>query len=182
MSNLLELKDENENPTTYNTDIDHEPDPEESARVKGGANWFYWIAGLSLINSVIFASGGNLSFVAGLGFTQLAEAIIELSIQQGAPAALKAVAIIFSIIFVVIFALVGYFANKRFASAFMIGIVVYVVDAVVLLALGELLPAGFHAFALFFIIRGFLACRKLNAFDTNSMKQISEVPPPPSFG
>ena len=29
------------------------------ARLKGAASWFYWIAGLSLINSIIVAAGGN---------------------------------------------------------------------------------------------------------------------------
>src|SRR5512146_3512247 len=41
------------------------------ARMKGGANWFYWIAGLSAINSAIVLSGSNWHFLAGLGITDI---------------------------------------------------------------------------------------------------------------
>ena len=43
-----------------------EVSPETLAQLKSGANWFYWIAGLSLINSAIFVFGGNVNFIAGL--------------------------------------------------------------------------------------------------------------------
>ena len=46
-------------------------------RAKSGANWFYWIAGLSLINSIVFLFGGNLSFIAGLGITQMLNAVVD---------------------------------------------------------------------------------------------------------
>ena len=38
-----------------------------------GANWFYWIAGLSLINSVITLVGGKISFVLGLAVTGITD-------------------------------------------------------------------------------------------------------------
>ena len=41
------------------------------AQMQSGARWFYWIAGLSLINSIAAVSGSNWSFLAGLGITQL---------------------------------------------------------------------------------------------------------------
>ncbi len=172
MSNLLELKDET-------TAVDLGPDPVDPAHLRGGANWFYWIAGLSAINSAIFAFGGNTAFIAGLGFTQLADGVIDLSIQQGGPSVLKAVAVVFDIILIIVFALFGYFANKRFSAAFIVGILIYAADALLLLVLGAFLTAGFHAFALFFIIRGFLACRKINAAESSRVFQTMPLPPPP---
>src|SRR5215471_16932506 len=41
------------------------------ARLKSGASWFYWIAGLSLINSVVSFTGSSWRFILGLGITQL---------------------------------------------------------------------------------------------------------------
>ena len=52
-----------------------EPDPVTLAQLKNGANWFYWIAGLSLVNSAIFAFGGHVSFIAGLAYTQIIDAV-----------------------------------------------------------------------------------------------------------
>ena len=41
------------------------------AQLKSGASWFYWIAGLSLINSISAASGSSWRFIVGLGITQI---------------------------------------------------------------------------------------------------------------
>ena len=155
--------------------------PERSAlesQRRSGAQWFYWIAGLSVINSVIYITGSDWSFLAGLGLTQLAEGFVDVAIENGVPGAFKIVAIIFNLILVGAFALFGYYANKRFSAAFIVGIVLYVLDGLLLLLLGVLLSAGFHAFALFFIIRGFLACRELNAID--SARTAVPIPPPSS--
>src|ERR1044071_6443875 len=39
-------------------------------QLKGGGSWFYWIAGLSLVNSVLALSGSETRFILGLGITQ----------------------------------------------------------------------------------------------------------------
>ena len=48
------------------------------------------------------------------------------------------------------------------AWIFIVGTVLYVLDGVIFLLFGDILSIGFHAFALFFIIRGFLAANKLS--------------------
>ena len=148
------------------------------AQLRGGANWFYWIAGFSAINSVIYIFGSPIAFLAGLGFTQLAEQLVDIGIENGLPSALKVVAIVLNFVVVAIFALFGYYANKRFSAAFIIGIVLYLLDGLLLLLLGIVLSAGFHAFALFFIIRGFLACRTLNS-QQKGVPAFHTPPPPP---
>jgi hypothetical protein len=163
MSNLLGLEDKSASAedSTYET----APDLELEKHAKSGANWFYWIAGLSVVNSLIFVFGGNVSFLAGLGFTLVVDVFIDAAVQAGAPSLFKGISIIFDFVLVVVFALAGYYGGRRFTAAFLIGIGVYVLDGLLVLLLGDLLMAGFHAFALIFIIRGFLACRKLNAID-----------------
>jgi hypothetical protein len=173
MSNLLGL--EEQKPSTGEYDNVTGPDPEWATKAKSGANWFYWIAGLSVINSAAFVFGANFHFLAGLGLTEIADAVISASIEQGAPSLIKAFSIIFDLILVIGFALAGYYANKFFTFAFIAGIVVYIFDALIVLLLGDYFMAGFHAFALFFIIRGFLACRHLKAHEA----AIIWLPPPP---
>ena len=146
--------------------------------MKSGANWFYWIAGLSVVNTIIYVSGSDWSFLAGLGLTQLADGFVDVAIENGAPSMLKAVAIAFDFVVIAMFAFFGYYAGKRSSAVFIIGIIIYVLDGLLLLLLGVFLSAGFHAFALFFIIRGFMACRSLNAFEAN--RPFQPPPPPPA--
>src|SRR5437016_14082822 len=44
-------------------------DPVLEKQLKSGGSWFYWIAGLSLINSAIALSGSGMRFILGLGVT-----------------------------------------------------------------------------------------------------------------
>ena len=178
MSNLLGL--EQERPATDAQQHVSGPDPEWAARVKRGANWFYWIAALSLINSLAYVSGAQFHFLAGLGLTELADAIIDVSIKQGAPASLRAISIVFDLIAVIGLALAGYFANKFFRTAFIIGIIVYAIDGLLVLVIGDFFMAAFHAFALYSLIRGYLACRELKAHIAGTAVA-STPPPPPSF-
>jgi hypothetical protein len=171
MSNLLGLGEEQKS-----GDVSDVNQPMLEATMKSGASWFYWIAALSTINSVVYMSGSNWSFLAGLGLTQLAEAFVDVAIDNGAPPALKAVALVFSLILVAVFGFFGYYANRGSSAAFIVGIGIYILDGLLILLLGDLLAAGFHAFALFFIIRGFLACRTLNA---NQAGRAFQTPPPP---
>jgi hypothetical protein len=176
MSNLLGL--EEERPADQSSVAASHQNEELEGQVRNGANWFYWIAGLSAINSFIYMSGSDVSFLAGLGFTQLAEALVDAGIESGLPSGLKIVAIVLNFVVVAMFGLFGYYANKRFSAAFITGIVLYLLDGLLLLLLGVLFSAGFHAFALFFIIRGFLACRTLNSQPKGV--PAFQAPPPPA--
>ena len=145
-----------------------EVSPETRAQLKSGANWFYWIAGLSLINSAIFIFGGNVNFIAGLAYTQLIDAIFDASVSQGAPSGIIAVAAVIDLVVVVVFALIGYFSNKAINAVFIGGMLIYAVDGVIWLLLGSLFAAGFHVFALVMIFRGFMASREINRINVEN--------------
>src|SRR5436189_2962081 len=64
-----------------------------------GANWFYWVAGLSLVNSAVILGGGSLFFVIGLGATLVADGSAA-AISQNHPDAvwiIKGVALAFDL-------------------------------------------------------------------------------------
>ena len=42
---------------------------------ESGAGWFYWIAGLTLVNTFGMLSGTNSRFALGLGVTLIADAL-----------------------------------------------------------------------------------------------------------
>src|SRR5438477_10996020 len=81
-------------PTTYASDETRQRDTQQQntqllyqamrykTLARSGANWFYWIAALSLLNSIIFFTGSNFSFFVGLGLTPLIDALL-LNAQAG---------------------------------------------------------------------------------------------------
>lgn len=58
------------------------------------------------------------------------------------------------------FVLLGLIAGRRRLWAFVTGSILYGLDASICVWLQDWLAVGFHAFALFFILKGAAACRK----------------------
>jgi len=125
---------------------------------KSGAGWFYWIAGLSLINSISMLSGSGWGFVIGLGITQVFDAF-----ASGLGGSGKLVALVLDLLAAGVFVFFGVFANKRQAWAFIVGMVLYALDGLIFLAVSDWLSVGFHVFALICILAGFSANQKLKA-------------------
>src|ERR1043165_9135746 len=94
-------------------------------QAKSGANWFYWIAGLSVVNSLIFLFGGNLSFFAGLGITQLVDQIVFQRSPGEGLGIIKIIGLFFNFIAAGIFLLCRLWANKLQSWAFIVGMVLY---------------------------------------------------------
>ncbi|MFL6273836.1 MAG: hypothetical protein ACJ74G_01395 [Blastocatellia bacterium] len=124
-------------------------------RVFRSANWFFWIAGLSLINSIATHLGGNWHFFLGLGITAVADAVAQ---QIGGIG--PGLALVFDLIGAGIFVGIGLLARRMMLWAFVVGMVAYGLDGVVLLMLGEYLSAGFHGYVLYSIYLGVNALRQ----------------------
>ncbi len=124
----------------------------------GGASWFYWIAGLSLVNTVMVQTDANLSFVVGLVITLIVDAVTHKMAGIG-----KLLALGFSVFVAATFVLFGYLAKKGHGWAFVVGMLLYAGDGLLAVVAQDWMMAGFHAFALFCLWGGFSAHRKLNA-------------------
>lgn len=137
---------------------------------RNGANWFYWIAGLSVVNSILMVSGTEWGFIFGLGITQVADAIgaviaEELGSESGRMV-VKTVMFVISAGLAGICALVGWLSNKGYGPVFIIGMICYALDAILFLLAMDILGLAFHAFVLFFMIRGYSAFRQMHAMRT----------------
>jgi hypothetical protein len=128
---------------------------ELAAKALSGATWFYWIAGLSLINSVVILSGSDWSFIIGLGITQVID-VIALSSGELDMAG-KLVAFLLDVVVAGIFLGFGMLARKGHVWAFMLGMLLYSADGLIFLAVGDWLSLGFHGFALYCIGSGMAA-------------------------
>ena len=94
---------------------------EISQRMKSGANWFYWIAGLSLINSIVSIAGGNWNFIVGLGVTQIIDAIMQAISQESGVNAFNVVALMLDVLVAGVFVVFGYFAGRGSIGLFGLG-------------------------------------------------------------
>jgi hypothetical protein len=144
---------------------------------KAGASWFYWIAGLSVINSIVVFVGSQWSFIVGLGITQLVDGIAMGVAQQASAQSgllLKVMGFIFDLLIAGLFVFFGAFAAKRHTWAYVVGMVLYAFDGLIFLIVKDFLSIGFHIFALVCIYGGLQAAIKLKALETAAQS----VPPP----
>ena len=126
------------------------------AQLKSGASWFYWIAALSLINSVVAFTGSEWRFILGLGITQIFDEIGQEIANAG-----KIVALVLDLFVAGVFVLFGVFANKALLWAFISGMVLFALDGLIFLLAQEWIGVAFHVFVLYCLFRGAQACRRL---------------------
>lgn len=149
-----------------------EDNSELKNQAKNGASWFYWIAGASLVNTIIFLFNGSVSFVIGLGIAQIVSGLaLAFEEQTGSNNMPKIAAFLVNLAISAVFVTIGYFAGKMMIWAFIVGIVFYVLDGVIFFLFDDLLSIGFHVFALFFLVRGFLAANKLRKIEPSITAQ-----------
>lgn len=141
----------------------------QAARATNGARWFYWIAGLSLVNSLLMLAGQDVVMVVGLALT-----LVPAVILGGAGMLGQIVAMLFTLLATGLFVLMGWQASKGRDWAFIAGAVVYGLDAIVFALFADWLAFAFHGFALTQIVAGYLALRRMRT--AVAFPQASETP------
>ena len=96
--------------------------------VKAGATWFLTVAALSMINSVLSMSGAHIRVIFGLGIAQFVDALAHQAGQSGV-----ALDVVINGFVAAVFVLFWNFAKKGEHWAFVVGMALYAVDAVVML-------------------------------------------------
>jgi hypothetical protein len=129
-----------------------------AARARAGAKWFYWIAGLTMINSIVVITGGNLHFVVGLGITSVVDAMAKRLGSAG-----SMLDIFINGCVAGVFVLFGTFAVKAQKWAFLVGMTLYAFDGLLLLGLRDFFGVAFHAYVLFALYRGYTAAKQIQS-------------------
>lgn len=131
-----------------------------AAKYRSGANWFYWIAGLTIVTSIMSYTGADWRFLISLGTTQLIDALANVMSAElgGAP---KIVALVLDLILTGVFVVFGVLANKKFLWAYILGMAVFVIDGLVSLLVQDWVGVIAHVVVLVFMVPGFMAGRKL---------------------
>jgi hypothetical protein len=145
------------------------------ARGRGGANWFFWIAALSLVNSVILLGGGDRHFVVGLGVTQIADLIANSIAAENPEIATtaKAIALAFDLFVAAMVCLFGWLSRRGILPVFALGMFLYLLDGLLYVLVGQWLSVGFHAFVLMSMWSGFNAYRQMKAIKVDLQRQLA---------
>lgn len=148
--------------------------------IRSGGDWFFWIAGLSLVNSLIAAFGGQWSFIIGLGVTQVIDGLAIVIIEEAEivnGSIILATALFLNVLVALFVVLFGILARKHMGWAFIIGMILYAFDGLLFFLVQDWLSVGFHVFALYCIYAGYSALRKLKFLELQlSQKDVEPSP------
>lgn len=135
-----------------------------------GGDWFFWVAGLSIVNAVLLLIHAPFGFFFSLGVSGYAART-----GGGLPTYL-----VVTVAASVIIALCGLFARRGARWAFLVGMGLYALDALVCLSMKEYLEVAAHAYALFRIFQGFQAAGQLASLraQQSNTPYGGYVPPP----
>lgn len=134
--------------------------------VQSSASWFWWVAGLSLVNSLGAMFDSAYGMVLGLGITQMIDAIFLFgadgeSVQPTLAVRGLHLALVLGIAGV--FVALGVAAKRHSALAFVAGMALYLADALIYVFAKDWIGVGFHAFVLFMLWSGYATLRAIQA-------------------
>jgi len=145
---------------------------EYAHKYKSGAGWFYWIAGLTLITSIITFAGGNWRFLISLGTTQIIDGIAAGVAAELGGSAPKIIALFLDMILTAVFVVFGVLANKRLLWAYILGMAIFVIDGLISLMMQDLIGVVAHVVVLVFMVPGFLAGKKMLELEQEVAAQV----------
>jgi hypothetical protein len=121
-----------------------------------GADWFVWIAILSLINSLIVFYYQTPNTPFALGITRWLDGT-----TSGFNASMTTSGLVTNLLIVAVLVMFGVLARRGSDIAFVLGIFLYVIDAMLVIGLRDFFAFGVHLIALFFLVKGLLASRHI---------------------
>lgn len=153
-------------------------------QVREAASWFFVVAALSVVNTLSFFFNGGLAFIFGLGITQIIDGIGSVVIEEMAQngdnvaSAVRIITIVLDLVVVAVFVGLGWLARKQVQWAFLVGLVLYGLDALLLLFASSYLDVVIHVYVLYRLFSGWRLCRQVNAQIALSMPNDSSPTPP----
>ncbi|HVQ55587.1 MAG TPA: hypothetical protein VMS29_02435 [Pyrinomonadaceae bacterium] len=119
-----------------------------------GANWFFWLAILSVINTLIVYQYHTPNTPIALAITQWLDGT-----SAGLNPTMSNRSLIVNLLIAGALAGFGLLARRGSDLAFVLGIFLYVVDAMLAIGLRDVFGFGVHLIGVFFLFKGLLASR-----------------------
>lgn len=131
------------------------------ARINARASWFFWIAGLSLVNTLSHYMHWKIQFIVGLGVTQVIDGLAS-SFTNDIGGMATGIAIGLNVLVLGVIAGFGAIARKT-EWGFLVGMILYGADGSIFLLAGSssIISIGFHLFVLWRLFDGLQASQQL---------------------
>jgi len=145
----------------------------EKARssVHSSANWFWWVAGLSVANSVAILAELNYGMILGLGVTQIVDGIAVALLKEASGTAATVIKFLHLVVVGAaagFFYLIGVKARQLRLWAYRVGLAAYALDALIFVIFKDWVAVGFHVFVLFMLWGGYGIAKVLVAEESTS--------------
>jgi GYF domain 2 len=122
-------------------------DPGSLAGIRAAASWLFWIAALSAVNVVLAVSGSGFSFSLG---SLAVDWLTALGANVGGPG----IALVFGLGSSAAWAGMGWAARRGHRWAFVLAMILFAFDSLLLLGFFSLLGAAIHAYVLYRLFEG----------------------------
>lgn len=146
---------------------------EENKIIDRSSWWFFTVAGLSLLNTILFHLGINVTFVFGLSITRI------FDILASSPGLLKPeLWELFFLHFIILGAVVslGLIARKGNTYAFLAGIFFFLLDTLLTLIYRDFIEVFFHCIVLYNFCIGYRSSKTfINQEDIQKSKKILPI-------
>ena len=121
-----------------------------------GADWFIWLAILSVINSLIVYFYNTPNTPIALGITQWVDGT-----TSGFNSRMTIAGLAINLMIAAALAMFGLLARRGSDIAFVVGIFLYLIDAFLMIGMKDFFGFGVHLLGLFFLVKGLLASRHI---------------------
>jgi hypothetical protein len=135
-------------------------------KIESGANWFYFVAGVSFVNAIAAVLGSTWSFIIGLGLSQMLTDFVRWAVIFDTwSIAIKGMLVLFNLALLAGLAYLGWRARQPNTTLFGIGISLFALDTLLFLISLDWIGVAFHALVLFFMWKGFSAARQFRRLE-----------------
>lgn len=126
-------------------------------KIKSGASWLFWIAGLTLVNSIVLLCGKDWAFYLGLNVTHIFNFLGQTMGGAG-----FAIALVLDAIAIGALMTFGILGLKKQGWAFLTAMILYGLDSLLMLLDISIIGIILHALALYAMFLGWRAAGEWN--------------------
>jgi hypothetical protein len=141
-------------------------------KIKYGASCINAIGLFSLINTFVYSGGGKISFVIGLGVTQVIDGLVKIGRVTGSSSSISTFAFIIDLLISIAFIQMGRSAKNKNKNVFLAGLVLYALDSLVFLVFWSWIGLMFHIFFLYGIWAGYRALFEWQKLETETPSNV----------
>ncbi|NLZ27182.1 MAG: hypothetical protein GX884_06350 [Chloroflexi bacterium] len=141
---------------------------------RSGSSWYFWLALISLANLVIRLSNSESTIRFAVGFA-LPKWLEDASIPFFNILTPRRFSFGLGLILIVVFALIGLMARKRYKVVYLIGMILYTFDIIPAFINSDSYSVVFHLIVLGFLIWGFIHLLKLEKLEAEYPDDIEAV-------